>query len=81
MRGPRKNVYRYIFALDASYEKVELTGLSWIPVETNPPDTLTKNSLGEITPLWQLMSTKYIDVDALGWASHTITHHKKVVGG
>lgn len=67
-----------IFDLKESYERGEITKLRWIPVATNPADALTKQSLIDNTPIWQLMIINHLDVDAFGWEKHSITHKRTV---
>lgn len=59
-----------LFALKESQDRGELTRLSWITGKSNPADALTKESLGNGTPLWDLMKSNKVDMEALAWAAH-----------
>lgn len=65
-----------IYALRESYDKGELSRLNWIPGNINPADGLTKTILNDKNPLWTLINTNKLKLEAQGWVttSTRLTH-------
>lgn len=60
-----------VSAIPESDENGEMARIGWIPGGINPVDAFTKPIVTTASPLWNLMTSNFIDPKPIGWASIT----------